>query len=449
MKITFCGGADSVTGANYLLEEGDDRILIDCGLHQGDTYCEAKNFEQFSYDPRSIKGVLITHAHIDHTGRLPKLYKDGFRGNVYSTPPTKDFAKELLADSEDILLRVANSIARDPLYTLDHVKGLIGLWKGVHYGEQFEIGGFTVIFHNAGHILGSACIEIRRGGKTIVFSGDLGNSNPPIIRKADELDIPADYCLIESTYGDRLHDNNGNREEQVEDIIEETVSSGGTLMIPSFAMERTQQLLYTINELVENNRIPRIPVFIDSPLAIRLTAVYKWYEDYFSEDAWKYVPHDESLFSFPGLQMAFTQEESKMINGVPSPKIIIAGSGMSQGGRILHHERRYLADPKSTILIVGYQADNSLGRRILDGEKYVEIFGEGIEIRCRVRSIDSYSAHADQNGLMHWIHPMRQTLQKVFVVQGDGTASKALQMKLRDDMALDAIIPTAHQSIEL
>jgi metallo-beta-lactamase family protein len=263
------------------------------------------------------------------------------------------------------------------------------------------------------------------------------------------MDIEADYCLIESTYGDRLHDRTRVRNDQIEDVIEETVRMSGTLLIPAFAMERTQQILYTINELVENKRIPQVPVFIDSPLAIKLTSVYKWYDEYFADNAWDYVPNDEALFSFPGLQMAYTPEESKMINDVPAPKIIIAGSGMSQGGRILHHERRYLSDPRNAILFVGYQAEGSLGRKIMEGAQEVEIFHELIPVKCKIYSIDSYSAHADQEGLMEWIKPMRKTVKKVFVVQGDESAAQTLAGKLRDELALDTIVPKEGDQFEL
>lgn len=449
MKITFCGGAGSVTGANYLLEDGDDKILIDCGLNQGGTYCSEKNFEAFPYDPASIKAVFVTHAHIDHTGLLPRLYKEGFSGPTYSTPPTQDFAKELLADSEDILSREAERSDKPHLYSIADVKKMFSHWKTAGYDEAVHESGFEVVFRNAGHILGSASIIVKRNGRTIVFSGDIGNDDPPIIKRKELITDEVDYCIMESTYGDRLHDRSKRREDVIEDVIEETVSKKGVLMIPSFAMERAQELLYTINELVENNRIPPVPIYIDSPLAIRLTAVYKWYEEYFSEDAWKLVPNDAAIFSFPGLYMAFTPEESRQINDAPAPKIIIAGSGMSQGGRILHHEKRYLPDPRNTILFVGYQGEGSLGRAILEGAKTVRIFNEEIPVRAKVTSIDSYSAHADQKGLMQWVYPMRTTLKKVFVVQGDAKASATFAGKLRDEYALDTVVPQDNETFEL
>lgn len=439
-----------MTGAHYILEEGNDKIAIDCGLQQSSTYCEPANFDAFPYDVKSLQAVLITHAHIDHVGRLPKLYRDGFRGKIYSTPPTKDFSLELLKDSGDILSREAQAIGKEQLYSLDDIDKTMALWETVLYKQPVEIAGFKVSFRNTGHILGSAAIVIERNGKTIVFSGDVGNVNPPIIKPCEALtDIPADYCLIESAYGDRLHKIGADRSGEIEDIIEDTAHRKGVLLIPSFAMERAQELLYTINELVENERVPKVPIYIDSPLAIRLTALYKWYEDYFQADAWKYVPNDKSLFNFPGLHISLTREQSQAIKEAPSPKIIMAGSGMSQGGRIVFHEKIYLPDAKNTILFAGYQAEGSLGRKILEGAKEVEIMGQKVAVNASVVSIDSYSAHADQKGLMEWIYPMRHTLKKVFVVQGEKSSSATLAGKLRDEFALDAMVPEPNFEFEL
>jgi metallo-beta-lactamase family protein len=449
MKLKFLGGAGMVTGSNYLLTSGDDQILVDCGLHQGDYYCEKHNFEPFEYDVKKVKAVLVTHAHIDHTGRLPKLYKDGFRGKVFSTPPTKDFAKELLTDSEDILGREAEREGRERLYTSKDVDGLMTLWQGANYDESFSEAGFKITFRNAGHILGSSSIIVERDGKTIVFSGDLGNVEPPLIKEWKPIDMPVDYCLIESAYGDRLHEDLSKRQALLEDAVEEAISSKGVLMIPAFAMERIQQLLFELNEFVENGRVPKVPVFLDSPLAIKITAVYKWYEDYFNDEALKLLANDKSLFSFPGLKLSFTSQESKTINEVLPPKIIIAGSGMSQGGRILFHETRYLSDPNSTILFIGYQTVGSLGRRIMDGAKTVKIFGQDVPVRCRIASIGGYSAHADQKQLLKWAYPMRHTLKKAFVVQGDAGASETLASKMRDEMAIDAVVPSIGDEVTL
>ncbi|TRZ64202.1 MAG: MBL fold metallo-hydrolase [Spirochaetia bacterium] len=452
MKLKFCGGAKSVTGANYLL---DDSVLVDCGLNQGSSFLEKINFEPFTYDPKTIKAVLITHAHIDHIGRLPQLYKAGFRGDIFSTPPTKDFAEELLFDSENVLSKEAHDKNKDPIYNIEDVRNVMRLWKKVDYHEKFKIstpaGELEIEFFDAGHILGSSVISVSSGGKRIIFSGDLGNSPAPFIKDAEAIES-ADYVLIESAYGDRLHENLEARKEMLEDFIEEITKAGGTLMIPAFAMERTQELLFELNDLVENGRIPKAPVFVDSPLAIKLTSVYRKYSqdtEYFREEAIELLKKGDAIFNFPGLKTTLTTEQSKEINNVPPPKIIIAGSGMSQGGRILHHEMRYLPDPKSAILFIGYQVNGSLGRRILNGEKWVKIFGEEIPVKCKVKSIAGYSAHADQRQLLDWLRPMRLSAKKVFIVQGEEEGMSVLAQKIKDELALKAVIPSTGEEFVL
>jgi metallo-beta-lactamase family protein len=459
MKLTFYGGAGMVTGSNYLLESPSTssgqttKILIDCGLFQGSSFCENLNFEKFPYKPEEIDAVLITHAHIDHTGRLPKLCKNGFRGKIFSVAPTKDFSEHLLIDSENLLNKEAERKNHPPLYTIDDINKTMEAWEGMKYHQKFRIKDFEIEFFDAGHILGSAFILIKdvKTGKKIVFSGDIGNVATPIVKDTESL-TEADYVLIESAYGNRLHEDLETRKDVLEDTIEEVIKAGGTLLIPAFAMERTQDLLYEINELVENDRIPRVPVFIDSPLAIKLTAVYKKYSqnpDYFDSEALALIRKGDAIFDFPGLKLTLTTEQSKEINDIKGPKVIIAGSGMSQGGRILHHEMRYLPDPKSAILFIGYQAQGSLGRRILDGEKNVKIFGEDISVNCKVKSISGYSAHADQKKLMEWLRPQSRVLKKIFVVQGEEDQAKPLADKIRDEMAVEAEAPSINESVML
>jgi len=396
-----------------------------------------------------ISAVFITHAHIDHTGLLPKLVKGGFRGRVYSTPPTKDFAELLLLDSEHILMEDAEHLGVPPLYGVREIEELMARWEGVDYHNPINLEKFKITFYNAGHILGSSSIKIESEGKKILFSGDLGNSPTPLIGAREEIPDGIDYCLIESTYGDRVHEDRPKRKELLEDIIEDAVKEGGVLMIPAFAMERTQELLFELNELTENGRIPSVPVFLDSPLAIKLTEVYKKYENYFNSEARELIKTGDAIFNFPGLKKTLTTDESKTINDVPPPKIIIAGSGMSTAGRILHHEKRYLPDPKSTLLIIGYQGYGSLGRKILDGEKTVRIHKEDVAVNCRIVSIGGYSAHADQPQLLKWLEPMRHSLKKVFVVQGEEDAMKIFSQKLKDELAIDADIPDLSITKEL
>ncbi len=456
MKLTFYGGVGEVTGSNYMLESGGDpstglgasKIMIDCGLHQGSHYAEKRNFEPFPYDPTGIKAVFITHSHLDHIGRTPNLVKAGFRGTIYSTPPTKDFAELLLLDSEHILAKEAEREHKPPLYTVGDVQRVMSAWRKLDYHAPIQVGNFKVEFFDAGHILGSAIVRVEAEGKVVVFSGDLGNFPPPIIKPTEKLDY-ADYCLIESTYGDRVHENVDKRREMLEDVIEDTVLAKGTLLIPTFAMERTQEMLYHLHQLFEEGRVPRVPVFIDSPLAIKLTAVYKKYEDDFNKETRHIAESGDDILNFPGLRLTLTTEQSKEINDVAPPKIVIAGSGMSQGGRILHHEIRYLPDPKSTILFVGYQAAGSLGRQLLDGADHVKIFGEEVAVRCKRRNIPGYSAHADQPRLLEWVSSMRQSLKKVFVVQGEPQASEALAGKIRDSLAVLAVVPKPGETVDL
>ncbi len=447
MEITFHGAAGVVTGSNYLLESNGHKILVDCGLKQGSNFAERQNFEPFPYNPADIEAVCVTHAHIDHIGLLPKLFKGGFKGNIYSTPATKDFAELMLIDSEHILKQEAEREGKPELYSVDDIEKMMKVWQAVEYHKVIDVAGFKVQFYDAGHILGSSIIHMEAEGKTIVFSGDLGNTPAPIIQPTEKI-TSADYCLIESTYGDRLHEPASQRKEVMEDAIEDTVKAGGVLMIPAFAMERTQELLFNLHELFESGRVPKVPVFIDSPLAIKLTAVYKKYESSFNKEILD-VEKGEDIFNFPGLTFTLRTEQSKEINNVPAPKIIMAGSGMSNAGRILHHEIRYLPDPNSMILFVGYQAYGSLGRKILEGAKMVKIFGEEVPVRCQIREINSYSAHADQAQLLDWIKPMRNSLKKAFLVHGEKASSEVLAGKMRDLYAIDAVVPSIGQKFVL
>lgn len=448
MKLSFHGAAGQVTGSCYLLESAGHKILIDCGLFQGTNMAEKENYEAFPFDPKTIEAVFVTHAHLDHTGRLPKLHRDGFQGHVYSTPPTKDCAELILLDSENLLCREAERAGKPSLCPVGSVGDLMQQWEMVEYHQPMTSGPFTITFYNAGHILGSAILKIEAEGKSIVFSGDLGNFPAPLIEPTEFIE-KADYCVVESTYGDSVHDPDETRREFLEDVIEDTVKQRGVLMIPAFALERTQELLFYMDQLFTQGRAPRVPVFIDSPLAIKLSAIYQKYPQYLNPEARKHSRDGAQLFNFPGLKFTMSSEESKAINEVPSPKIIIAGSGMSHGGRILHHERRYLSDPKSTILFIGYQAVGSLGRRIMEGAKEVHIFNEPVHVRCKVRVITSYSAHADRPKLTRWLWHMRDSLKRVFVVHGEAGVGGNFAQTIKNDLAVDALVPVVGQTIEL
>jgi len=465
MKIFFHGGARSVTGANYLVDTGTIKFLVDCGLNQGTKYAEELNYSPFRYDPKEIKYVFITHSHIDHIGRLPKLYKDGFRGKVYTTSATRDLMEAALPDNMKQIAQEAENMGHEPLFGQAELDGIMSLVEGIHYDETIDLGtsgeqdsDLRVFFHDAGHILGSAIIEVqwREGGdlKKIYFSGDLGNPPTPLLRPTEKI-TDANYIVVESAYGDRIHEDRTERRAKLMGIITDTIKRGGTLMIPSFAIERTQELLFELNNLFNSNLIPRVPVFIDSPLAIKMTAVYKKHSEYFNKETIYLIESGDDIFNFPGLKMTATTEESKMINDVPQPKVVIAGSGMSQGGRILHHEVRYLSDEKSTILFVGYQVDGSLGRRIQVGEKEVKILGQMVPVNCHVESISSYSAHADQKGLLEWIGGSTKrkggagNLKETFVVQGEEEAAKTLANLVHENFGVTAVAPTEDQSFEL
>jgi metallo-beta-lactamase family protein len=449
MKLHFHGGARIVTGTNYLLEVGNTKILIDCGMFQGAQHVEDKNYEDFPFNPEEIDFLLVTHAHIDHTGRIPKLYKDGFQGKILATRPTKDFAKNMLEDSQGILEYEAKKLKRKPLYKKIDVEKSLKLIEGVNYGKKIDLDkGISCRFRDAGHILGSAIIEVWAEGKKIVFSGDLGNPPVPLL-KPTEFIKEADYVVIESTYGDRIHEVGKQRKDLLENAIEDTIAKRGVLMIPALALERTQELLYELNELVENHRIPKVPIFIDSPLAIRDLEVYRKYPEYYNKEAAYLIKSGDDLFKFPGLVLTKTVEESKRINDIKPPKIIIAGSGMSTGGRILHHEIRYLPNPNNTILFISFQIAGCLGRRIFDRVKEVKIFNEIIPVRAEVRAIGGYSAHADQETLRNWIDKVERPIKHVFVVQGEEEPVLALVQVIRDHLGIEASAPMPGDVVEL
>lgn len=453
-----------MTGANYLLEAGGLRILVDCGMIQGGQYNDEMNYADWGYDPATIDYLFVTHSHVDHIGRIPKLYRDGFRGVIYLTEPTKGITEVALPDTLDKISNDARKAGQPPLYDLIDTEGAIALFKGVPYRQDLTLNDHvTVHAQDSGHVLGSATwiFTVREEGtaKRIAFPGDIGNV-PSILLNDIDYAEGVDYTLVESAYGNRFHEKREERSQMLLDVIVETVKRGGVLMIPSFAVERTQEILLEMDTMFETGVLPKVPVFVDSPLAINITKVYGHYSNYFNPGAREILKDNRGLFQFPWLTFTPTVPESKHINDVVGPKIIIAGSGMSQGGRIVHHESRYLPDPKNTILFVGYQVQGSLGRRIRDGQKIVTIMDHDVHVRCHVQSIGAFSAHADQNGLMEYIKHANDpgsakasqgkgTLKKCFVVQGELDAAQALAARARQDLSIDAIVPELGQSFEL
>ncbi len=450
LTLTCFGGVGSVTGANFMLSYGDKRILVDCGLVQGSEFAKEENRKDFEYDPASIQSLIVTHAHMDHIGRIPKLVRDGFTGTIYSTPTTKDLAQVMLIDSMGVLAREAEKKGEEPLYTETDVARAFSLWKTQPYHTEVGLGdGFSFSCKDAGHILGSAIVTIRTPeGKNIVFTGDIGNSPAPLLRTTESI-TEADYVIMESVYGDRIHEERDVRERRLKQVLIESISRGGALLIPAFSIERTQTVLYEINKLIESKAIPQVPVFLDSPLAIKVTTIYKERSKDFNESVKKEIKDGDDIFDFPCFTATLQSRESREIDAVPNPKIIIAGSGMSNGGRIVRHEQKYLGDPKSTILFMGFQASDTLGRRIQEGNKQVTINNEEVTVRAHIEVITGYSGHADRDGLVSFIEPVAEKVTKVFVTMGEPKASLFLVQRLRDYLGVNAVYPEANKEYEL
>ncbi|HPR83990.1 MAG TPA: MBL fold metallo-hydrolase [Candidatus Paceibacterota bacterium] len=447
LKLTFCSGAGTVTGANFLVEGGGKKFLIDCGLIQGSDVDDELNWDDFSYNPAEIDFLFITHAHIDHIGRIPKLINDGFRGKIFSVLPTKDITLYMLED-------MANLVSRDTkydlskVYTTENIKKAMDMWKGLSYGEKIDEGDFSFSFKDAGHILGSGMLEIIYNGKKIIFTGDLGNSPSPLLPDT-EIIKDADYLIMESVYGDRDHENRNERKKKLEQIIKDNYKRKGVLIIPTFSLERTQELLYEINSLVENNIVPAMPVFLDSPLSIKLTEIYLRSDKFFNKTAQNLIKSGDNLFDFPGLTKTPETEDSKDILKVPSPKIIIAGSGMSNGGRVLHHEKNYLPDKKNILLLTGYQTMGTMGRMIQDGAKKVRIMGQDVFVRAKIVFIDGYSGHKDSSHLVEFVENTAEKVKKVFVTMGEPKSSMFLAQRLNDELGVSAYAPDSGEHVFL
>lgn len=448
--IGFYGGVGSVTGANFFLNTGGVRVLVDCGLIQGDRFARAENREPFSYDPASIDTLLVTHAHADHIGRIPKLVADGFVGTIYSTAPTKDLAAVMLRDAYKIMSHEAHKFDETPLYAEDHIDRALAQWQTLSYKESVDLGdGVTAVFRDAGHILGSATVTLTRGDRSIVFTGDLGNTPQPLLNPPD---VPSGYhyLITESVYGDRTHEGVEERSSLLLGYIQDVIETKGTLIIPAFSLERTQAMLFEINNFVESGLIEPVPTFLDSPLAIKVTGIYKEHRTYLKQEVQEQIQGGDDIFAFPKLAFTRTVKESRSIERTPGPKIIIAGSGMSHGGRIIEHEQRYLKDPNTTLLLVGYQTVGSIGRLLQDGAKRIKILGEEVRVRARVATIRGYSGHADRDALTDFVSQSGAELKKVYVTMGEERSSLFLVQRLRDYLGVDAVAPEqdAEEEIE-
>ena len=474
MKITFLGAAKTVTGSNFLVEAAGKKFLVDCGMYQGKVTEEFENSDPFLYDVNSIDFMLLTHAHIDHSGRIPKLYNEGFRGNIYATKATCDLCEIMLPDSGhiqevEVVWKNKKRIrqgekALPPLYTAEDAYKCLEIFKPVDYDDIVEIDdNISVRFNDAGHMLGSSIIEVwvTEDGKTkkIVFTGDLGNNDLPLLDSPTMISN-ADYLVMESTYGNRLHIRNDDKAKMFLDIVSETLDNGGRVIIPSFAVGRTQEILYEIDKLKEEfsqdeefarkyETLMKVPVYVDSPLAISATEVYKKNVDLFEDEIKEKKKRGDNPLEFNGLQFTQTAEESKALNQDTRPAIILSASGMCDVGRIKHHLKHNLWNPKSTILFVGYQAPGTLGRSIVEGAKKVKIFGEEIAVNARVEYIEGYSGHADQTWLLNFIYSFTNPPKHVFLVHGEPEGQLELKEKIEQTSECKVIIPNFGDSFEL
>ena len=474
MNITFLGAAKTVTGSNFLVEAAGKKFLVDCGMYQGKATLELENEAPFVYNPSDIDFMLLTHAHIDHSGRIPKLYNEGFRGPIYATKATCDLCGIMLPDSGHIQetevewknrkrLR-AGLEPLPPLYTAEEAAKCLEIFKPVEYDQIIDVAdNIQVRYNDAGHMLGSSIIEIwvTENGKTekIVFTGDLGNNDIPLLDSPTMIE-DADYLVMESTYGSRLHMRNDDKAKIFLDVVSETLDHGGRVVIPSFAVGRTQEILYEIDKIKDSHKddeefqrkyqqLMKTPVFVDSPLAISATEVFKKNTDLFEEEVQEKLRHGDHPLEFPGLQFTRTADESKALNETYYPSIIISASGMCDIGRIKHHLKHNLWNPSSTILFVGYQAPGTLGRSIVDGADKVKIFGEEISVNARIEYIEGYSGHADQEWLLNFVYSFIKKPKHIFLVHGEEESEEVLKGLIEKNTQIPVTIPSFGEKYEV
>lgn len=467
MKVKFLGAAKVVTGSNHLITTDKYKILVDCGLFQGSEELEKLNYNNFEFDPKEIDFVLLTHAHIDHSGRIPKLVNEGFKGKIICTKATKELCDIMLLDSGHIQEsdakwenkkreRSGKPLVK-PLYTGEDAQKSLMYFDSILYDQKINLNeDVTVRFKDAGHILGSSIIELwikeKEKETKIVFSGDIGVKNRPILRNPEYIN-EADYLIIESTYGNRLHANQNERAKQLIDIINSTVANNGTVIIPSFAVSRTQELIYELNKYYEYNKnieeFMKIPIYIDSPMAVNATNAYRQNSYCFDEEAKKLLLEGDDPFNFPNLHYVRSQDESMRLNTVNFPKVIISASGMCNAGRIRHHLKHNIWKKENSIVFVGYQANGTLGRKIRDGAKIVNILGEDVVVNANIHSIEGFSGHADKDGLLDWVSGFKKKPKKVFVVHGEDISSNEFANTLTDKFNLNAVVPDMNDEFEI
>ncbi len=456
IKLSFLGAARNVTGSRYLLETDSTRLLVDCGLYQEREF-RSRNWEPFPIPPHTLDAVLLTHAHVDHCGLLPKLVREGFRGRIYCTEATSEIAQIILLDSAHLQEEDAEfkrkrherekrrgPFPEVPLYTVDDAKASFPLFLPVKYRVPVQIGnGVEAMFYDAGHVLGSAMIkvEVSQGAekRAIIFSGDVGRWDRPILRDPNVFS-KTDYIVVESTYGDRIHEQE-DISDSLAEIVNSTHKAGGNIIVPSFALERTQEVLYYLNDLLIEDRIPHLMVFLDSPMATSITEVFKHHSELFDQEMVKLLRHNKSPFDFPGFKTVQTVDESKSLNHITGTILIIAGSGMCTGGRVKYHLASNISRKESTILFVGYQAIGTLGRLIVDGAKRVRILGQHYPIRARIAQIHGFSSHADRDELLRWLSGLITAPRHLFVVHGEANVAEQFGEFIREKTGWKVSVP--------